>query len=971
MRSLSRRWTGVLLVSALLGVPGASLGCVADCNGDDSVSIDELIRAVDISLGSEALSTCDAVDNNRDGMVSINELVLAVTKALSSCALGPAGEVLLSPQNNQLDEIDLATAAVTTTIPSSRAHVNGQACLLPGGAGQFVTGEDTGQPAVRPGWAIFAPDGTFLQKLPLPPRENETMVGDPIGCAVDGQGRLFGSAIGSHGGPADGQLVVFFPPDYTQGCVLDQTLRTPGTMAVDDAGNIYVAEATPPGAVQRFAPPFPSSVADCGTVVPAKSPFITYTDAVASLGVARGPNGHWFVSQVVGLGAAGAGIREHDADGTFIRELFPPGSGGNPAGLAVDSAGTVYYADIGLDAQMNTVAGKGTVRKVAFDDAGAPAAPELIERGLTFPDGLAVLPSRADEWLMLGGSLRRTYFNPRERMLNASTAPQLIPKWKYMTSGMINAQAAVAVLDLPNEGRTQVVVTTSWDHTIYALRAENGSRVWSFTTDPDPGASFPWSASPTIAWIDGVPRVYAAGGMNVYCLDARTGDELWRFTAGTGCTTCDEHTERNEVESSPTVANGLVYFGMDVNDDAPGKGGYYAVDARDGRLVWFFDLQTGTTCRPLVSDEVHHFDGFHTTAELGLPDDFFSTRSGCDFVRTSDACSNVWSSAAIDLRRGMLYTASSNCDTDDDPNTPPPNPPMPPYDEAVFALTLAGDPVWVWRPRQVDNNDLAFGAVPNLFEVEIGGVMRDVVGIGNKDGTYYLLDRDGVNPMTGKIEPYWSTNVVGGGPNGGIIASSSVGDGQIAFSTGPGFSVFAPQKPYIHALDPSTGSILWENSDLASSFGPTMGVPGLVVTGGTPVPNVNFLGRADGKVIKSIQAAAVPSGVASGATILNGVFFVGAGVGAQNSGSDAQGEADRDTPLSAFCVAGTPGCATNTCNDGNTCTYDYPDHTGACVSEPSADGIDCRINSAKGTCLDGTCIPIPTATPTSQASQGG
>ena len=52
--------------------------------------------------------------------------------------------------------------------------------------------------------------------------------------------------------------------------------------------------------------------------------------------------------------------------------------------------------------------------------------------------------------------------------------------------------------------------------------------------------------------------------------------------------------------------------------------------------------------------------------------------------------------------------------------------------------------------------------------------VRDVVGIGGKDGTYYLLDRDGMNPLTGRIEPYWQTNVVPGGSQGGIIASAAV-----------------------------------------------------------------------------------------------------------------------------------------------------------------------------------------------------
>ncbi len=61
-----------------------------------------------------------------------------------------------------------------------------------------------------------------------------------------------------------------------------------------------------------------------------------------------------------------------------------------------------------------------------------------------------------------------------------------------------------------------------------------------------------------------------------------------------------------------------------------------------------------------------------------------------------------------------------------------------------------------------------------------------MVGVGVKDGTYYLLDRDGVNESTGVVEPYWQTKVVPGGAIGGIIASAAVGEGKVLFSTAIG-----------------------------------------------------------------------------------------------------------------------------------------------------------------------------------------
>ena len=402
-----------MCVALLALVGGRAAACVGDCNGDGFVTIDELVLAVQIALTGDGVARCEAIDNNLDGLVSVDELILAVNKALDGCGAGPEGEALFSAQDNRLDVYDLATEHARELIPFSRETVNGQACAFGDGSGRFVLGDDTGQPAARPGWGIFSPDGTLLKKLPLPERPDEMVVGDPIGCGFDAAGRLFTTAIGSQGG-RDGQLIVYFPPSYEESCILDDSLGTPGSIVVDEDG-VYVPEATPPGRVTRFAPPFPSGAAECGLQVPQKSTFIAYTDLVASLGLARAPNGHWYVGIVTGLDAPSATIREHDADGTFLRSLIPPGTGGSPSGVAVASDGTVYYSDIGLDAQFMTKPGGGSVRKIEFDAAGKPGPPEVVARGLTFPDAVSILAARKPESLMLGEACAARTSSPSRR----------------------------------------------------------------------------------------------------------------------------------------------------------------------------------------------------------------------------------------------------------------------------------------------------------------------------------------------------------------------------------------------------------------------------------------------------------------------------------------------------------------------------------------------------------------------------
>lgn len=553
-----------------------------------------------------------------------------------------------------------------------------------------------------------------------------------------------------------------------------------------------------------------------------------------------------------------------------------------------------------------------------------------------------------------GYSQRRTFFNAAEKRITKETVGLLRPKWRYRTAAVVTASPAVAWVDVPGEGVIKVVFAPSWDGNVYALRASNGTRLWSFAMKPHPGASYPQAGSATVAEVDGEQRVYVPGGMTMYCLAAATGELRWSFDAGTGCTDCDRRTERNEIETTPAVADGKVFFGMDVNDSNPGKGGTYAVDASTGALVWYFDLETGATCRPDAEDDVRRFDGFHTAAELGLPEDFFATREGCDFDRTWTECGNVWASFSVDEERRALFVASSNCDTDDDPETFAPPPPMPPYDEAIFSLDFDGVPRWRWRPREVDPDDLSFGATPNLFTTVIDGVEREVVGIGGKDGTYYVLDRDGVNQNTGRIEPYWSTQVVPGGAIGGIIASAAVGGGLVQFSTAIGLDLANPQRPAAWGLRATDGEVFWSNNAAEPSYAPTSAIDGVAFMGSLFSGRTIAYDSDSGAVLYRTPFLGGP--VASAAVVVDGEMFVGAGVGERGNPSNiAHIQSLMPSPISAFCLPDACDCPTSLCDDGDPCTYDYHDDDGECATEPAPDGIRCTVGDEEGTCAAGVC----------------
>lgn len=515
----------------------------------------------------------------------------------------------------------------------------------------------------------------------------------------------------------------------------------------------------------------------------------------------------------------------------------------------------------------------------------------------------------ADDWPMMSGSLERLGYNAHERIITKENATNLVMAWRFPTGAPVAASPVVATIDVPGEGRVRTVFVGSYDGNVYAIRADDGSELWRFAVKPHPGISYGIIASSAaVAVVDGQARVYVGGGETMYSLDAASGELLWAFDAGTGCTTCDPSEERNEILSSPAVLpeEDLVLFGMDVNDSAPGKGGFYAVSAREGTLRWYFDVETGATCVPEERDDVRKFDGYHTTVELGLPDDFFETRDGCDFDRTDTGCGNVWSPVSVDVVRKHIFFSTSNCDTDNDPDTPEPPPPMSTYNEALVVLDYTGEPVWSWRPREVDNDDLAFGAAPNLFVATIEGEEREVVGIGNKDGTYYLLDRDGENELTGKIEPYWQRNVVDGGAIGGITGTAAVMDGVIYFGTGIGVSQDQFQSPAAHALDASTGEIIWQQPDAFPYFGATSAIPGVVFMGG-----VDFRIRAmDADTGEILQAYPLGGLGFSQPVVVDGMLFVGSGFGAQAAVDSEEAETLARAPAGvlAFCVEGVQGC---------------------------------------------------------------
>lgn len=301
-------------------------------------------------------------------------------------------EALFGAENNQLYVYNLQTGGSSVLIPAEQNNVNGQVCEMPDGSGNFLMGEDTNQDeGARQGWGIFSPEGTLIEKLLEPVTEGEAEQPEPFGCAFASDDRLFVSDEGSGNFDAtDGKLILFFPPDYKESCVIASTIHVAGNVAVDDEDNVYLPQSVPPGEIFRFSN-LPTSADQCAAKAWTQETFIQDPDMSTPLGIAHAKNGNWYISSVF----IPTTIREYAPDGTFVRTVVQGDDVGNPAGLAVDSDGTLYYADLGLAIQEDGLpgpeAGKGTVRKVEFDADGNPQTPVVMNSNLTFPDSLGIV----------------------------------------------------------------------------------------------------------------------------------------------------------------------------------------------------------------------------------------------------------------------------------------------------------------------------------------------------------------------------------------------------------------------------------------------------------------------------------------------------------------------------------------------------------------------------------------------------
>jgi glucose dehydrogenase len=214
----------------------------------------------------------------------------------------------------------------------------------------------------------------------------------------------------------------------------------------------------------------------------------------------------------------------------------------------------------------------------------------------------------------------------------------------------------------------------------------------------------------------------------------------------------------SHISASPIVYQGKVFIGI-----ASGRSQIVCLDAGTGAVRW----------------------RFYTVPNV-------STGGG-----------SLWTAAAIDAQRNIVYHATGNPKAFSAPG------PML-FTESVLAHDLeSGELLWFHQVRPRDPFDLDFNTHPLIFDAahptQRGETARHCVGAGTKAGGFHVFDR-----YTGT--PYWTAMVT----NSGTALNAS------AFAYGKIYLVSNSSAPHRGALSvtvalhPYTGEVLWWNPNSSS-----------------------------------------------------------------------------------------------------------------------------------------------------------
>lgn len=296
-----------------------------------------------------------------------------------------------------------------------------------------------------------------------------------------------------------------------------------------------------------------------------------------------------------------------------------------------------------------------------------------------------------ENWLTYGGA----YDSQRHTKLDEITpenVKSLQAAWIFPITSTNRLQTVPLVVD--------GVMYVSAPNEVYALDARSGREIWRYrrANGINRGPNRGVAVFGNLVYV-GTPDAY------LVALDARTGTVAWETQiakAGDGYFS----------PGAPFVADGKVIAGVGGGDN--GLNGWLdAYDAETGKLIW----------------------RWHTIPRPGEPGN--ETWAG-DSWKTGGG--GTWLSGSYDPELGLIYWGIGNPAPDFDgdvrlgDNL---------YTESVVALELStGNLKWHFQFTPHDVHDWDSVEIPILVDAPFGGRLRKLMAHADRNGFYYVLDRE-------------------------------------------------------------------------------------------------------------------------------------------------------------------------------------------------------------------------------------
>ena len=349
----------------------------------------------------------------------------------------------------------------------------------------------------------------------------------------------------------------------------------------------------------------------------------------------------------------------------------------------------------------------------------------------------------------------------------------------------------------------------------------NMTLAWTYQTQQMQGIK----ATPIL--VDGI--MYFTVPDNIWAIDARTGHQLWRYTA-------PPNNAFHIGQRGVSILKDRIYY-MSSNAHA------LALNAKTGKVLWdvvVADSAKGqwSTMAPLIvgnhvvvgaSGDFDNLQGFVRSLD---PDTGATqwTWTATDPVGTKGKTTggNVWMTGTYDPDLNLMFWGTGN-------PTPVLNGKVRPGDDLYTCSIVALNPdtgklAWAFQPSPHDTHDWDAVEIPVIADVTFHGAPRKVLMQASRNGFFFVIDRtNGKSLVTTEFGPTnWSLGVDKDGrpipnpakepaPDGRLIAPDEGGMTNFrspSFDPKTGLFIVSSSPSYsLYFAKPADGSYGWAGAD--------------------------------------------------------------------------------------------------------------------------------------------------------------